>query len=54
MPSSSEMHRQAVGNVADGTWIRNRSTSKTAILKLFGEVMGFKNLPDKKTAEIQK
>jgi integrase len=50
----TELNRYGTAKVADGTWTKNSHTSKTAILKMFGEDMGFKDLPDIKTEEIQK
>ncbi|MDR3561458.1 MAG: site-specific integrase [Negativicutes bacterium] len=49
-----EMNRYADEKFDDGTWTGNSRKSKTSILKMFGEDLGFKDLPDIKTEDVQK
>jgi len=48
-----EMKRYADEKVSDGTWTGNSRISKLSILKMFGEDLGFKDLPDITTEEIE-
>jgi hypothetical protein len=49
-----EMNRYADEKFDDGTWTGNSRKSKTSILNMFGEDLGFKDLPDIKTEDVQK
>jgi hypothetical protein len=48
-----EMNRYADEKVSDGTWTGNSRSSKLSILKMFGDDLGFKDLPDITTEEIE-
>ena len=49
----TELNRYADEQVADGIWTSNSKDSKTTVLKMFGEDLGYKNLPDITTEEVK-
>ena len=49
----TELNRYADEQVANGTWTANSRGSKTAVLRMFGEDLGFKDLPEIKSSEIK-
>jgi integrase len=49
----TELNGYADEQVANGTWTANSRGSKTAVLRMFGEDMGFKDLPEIKPGEIK-
>ena len=49
-----EMNRYADEKLDDRTWTGNSRKSKTSIPKMFGGDLGFKDLPDIKTEDVQK
>jgi len=48
-----EMNRYADEKVSDGIWTGNSHISKTSVLKMFGEDLGFKDLPDITTEAVK-